>query len=88
MAYWVDYGVNQSSLTVNTDWSWRFPLSLQIIFSLLTILLSLFLPDSPRALVRQGRIEDARDVIDMLSLEEDPVKRAQTTVRCPIYQSI
>lgn len=33
-------------------------------------------------------MEDARDVIDMLSLEEDPIKRAQTAVRYFIYYSI
>ncbi|OQE32016.1 hypothetical protein PENSTE_c001G04509 [Penicillium steckii] len=75
VAYWVDYGVNQSSLTVNTDWSWRFPLSLQVVFSILTIIMAFFLPDSPRALVKQGRMGEARDVIDMLSLESDAETR-------------
>ncbi|OKL58146.1 hypothetical protein UA08_06448 [Talaromyces atroroseus] len=79
IAYWVDYGVNESSLTGNTDWSWRFPLSLQVVFSAATIIFSFFLPDSPRALVRKGKVDEARDVIDMLSLEIDPVKRAEAT---------
>lgn len=84
-------------MTGNTDWSWRFPLSLQVVSASLTILLSSFLPgkdsenperkllliksqDSPRALVKQNRMEEARDVIDMLSLEPDPVKRENATV--------
>ncbi|KAI0479387.1 general substrate transporter [Xylariaceae sp. FL0804] len=79
IAYWVDYGVNQSSLTSSTGWSWRFPLALQIVFALVTIFLSFFLPESPRALIRLGRIDEARDVIDMLSLVEDPVLRAEET---------
>ncbi|KAJ5281735.1 hypothetical protein N7478_007107 [Penicillium angulare] len=79
LAYWVDFGLNESSLTGNTDWSWRFPLSLQVLFSALTIFLASFIPDSPRALVKQGRIEEARDVIDMLSLEADPSKREDAT---------
>ena len=37
--------------------------------------------DSPRALVKQGRMEEARDVIDMLSLEGDADKREDSTVR-------
>ncbi|KAJ5113189.1 hypothetical protein N7456_001723 [Penicillium angulare] len=79
LAYWVDFGLNESSLTGNTDWSWRFPLSLQVLFSALTIFLASFIPDSPRALVKQGRMEEARDVIDMLSLEADASKREDAT---------
>lgn len=39
--------------------------------------------DSPRALVKQGRMDEARDVIDMLSLESDPAKRSEETVCFP-----
>lgn len=88
-------------MTVNTDWSWRLPLALQVVFAGITILLAFFLPgelqiletenivswadcrnisDSPRALIKQGRIEEARDVIDMLSTEEDPITRSEVTV--------
>jgi hypothetical protein len=56
IAYWVDYGLNQSSLTVNNDWSWRFPLSLQVVFAVITILLSFFLPGKS-ALVRYGIVK-------------------------------
>ncbi len=38
------------------------------------------LEDSPRALIRQGRMEEARDVMDMLSTVEDPVERSELTV--------
>lgn len=79
IAYWVDYAVNRSSATVNSGWSWRFPLALQIIFAASTIFLSFFLPDSPRALIKQGRMNEARDVIDMLSIIEDPVRRSEAT---------
>lgn len=37
--------------------------------------------ESPRVLIRKGDVAAATDVVDMLSLEEDPVKRAQETVR-------
>jgi hypothetical protein len=89
-------------VTVNTDWSWRFPLALQVLFAAVTILLSFFLPggyfffdlkyelfrcadygnisDSPRALIKQGHIEQARDVVDMLSTVEDPITRSEQTV--------
>jgi sugar porter (SP) family MFS transporter len=71
--------VNASSATVNTDWSWRFPLALQIVFAASTIILSLYLPDSPRVLIHQGRIDEARDVVDMLSVIEDPTRRTAAT---------
>ncbi|EIW72337.1 hypothetical protein TREMEDRAFT_21790, partial [Tremella mesenterica DSM 1558] len=81
IAYWVDYGVNKSSATANNDWSWRFPLSLQIVFAAMTVILALFLPDSPRALIKKGRIAEARDVVDMLSTEADPIEREEYTNR-------
>lgn len=37
--------------------------------------------ESPRVLIRNGKMTEASDVVDMLSLEEDPVARAETTVR-------
>lgn len=79
IAYWVDYAVNQSPQTGSTDWSWRFPLALQAIFAVSTIILCFFLPDSPRALIKMGRMDDARDVLDMLCLEIDPEKRVEET---------
>ncbi|CAK7197847.1 hypothetical protein SEUCBS139899_000497 [Sporothrix eucalyptigena] len=79
IAYWVDYAVNQSAATVDTDWSWRFPLALQVFFAALTIVLSFFLPDSPRSLIKMGHISEARDVVDMLSLEPDEAKRNENT---------
>ena len=38
-------------------------------------------PESPRVLVRNGKVAEASEVIDMLSLEEDPTARAMATVR-------
>lgn len=36
--------------------------------------------ESPRILIRNGKKSEASDVIDMLSLEDDQVSRAETTV--------
>ncbi|PSR79063.1 general substrate transporter [Coniella lustricola] len=79
LAYWVDYGMSESSVTGNTDWAWRFPLALQCVFSVITIFLCFFLPDSPRALIKMGCLNEARDVLDMLSLEAEATKRAEDT---------
>lgn len=43
-AYWVDYGMS----FVDSQAQFRFPLALQCLFALLTILLISFLPESPR----------------------------------------
>lgn len=37
--------------------------------------------ESPRVLVRNGKLAQASDVVDMLSLEQDPAKRTEETVR-------
>ena len=91
LAYWMDYGLTTSATTGNTDWAWRFPLSVQVILALLAIFLCFWLPgespsrilfsfdscvDSPRVLIKRGRPEEARDVIDMLSATADPAQRA------------
>lgn len=37
--------------------------------------------ESPRVLIRNGRVAEASNVVDMLSLEEDAATRAEETVR-------
>jgi hypothetical protein len=36
--------------------------------------------ESPRVLIRSGKMAEASDVVDMLSLKEDPDARAMETV--------
>lgn len=43
-AYWVDYGMS----FVDSEAQFRFPLAFQCLFALVTILLMVFLPESPR----------------------------------------
>ncbi|OJJ45852.1 hypothetical protein ASPZODRAFT_98807 [Penicilliopsis zonata CBS 506.65] len=60
MVYWVEYAcVKTQSLT----FAWRFPLALQTIFLLFILVASSFYPESPRHLVRTGRIEEARQIL-------------------------
>ncbi|ORX35622.1 sugar transporter [Kockovaella imperatae] len=65
-AYWVDYGFS----FVQNPSQFRAPLALQIIFALVTILLIQFLPESPRWLLKHGRADQAKDVLDRLSVLE------------------
>lgn len=71
MAYWVDYGFS----FVKSDAQFRVPLALQMVFALATIALVLVLPESPRWLLKKGRDEQARAVLDQLSMHTDDVQR-------------
>jgi len=46
--------------------SWRFPLAMGIFWSLIVILTTPLLPESPRWLLKKGRTEDARQALSAL----------------------
>lgn len=69
-AYWVDYGFS----FVKSQAQFRVPLALQMAFALATIALVIFLPESPRWLMKKGREEQARAVLDQLSLYPDDTR--------------
>jgi sugar porter (SP) family MFS transporter len=55
--------------------SWRFPLAVPILFALIILAALPFMPDSPRWLVKMGRIEEARAVLAVLedAPEDSPI---------------
>lgn len=59
IAYWVDYGLSFAAGSVQ----WRFPIMFQSFFAIIVVALALFLPESPRWLIRMGRDEKAQEVI-------------------------
>lgn len=63
IAYWIDYGASYGP----DDLTWRFPISFQIIFGLILIIGTWFLPESPRWLLTRDRHEDGINVIAALS---------------------
>ncbi|KAI9367005.1 general substrate transporter [Aspergillus egyptiacus] len=62
IAYWVDYGFYFLTGSVR----WRFPLMFQSFFTIVVMFGLLYLPDSPRWLIMQGRHTEARDVMARL----------------------
>lgn len=50
-AYWVDYGMSFE----DSKAQFRFPLALQCLFALCTVVLIIFLPESPRWVSEQFR---------------------------------
>ena len=58
--YWTEYACLK---TQSLAFSWRFPLALQVIFLLFILLVTPFYPESPRHLIRMGRVDEARDIL-------------------------
>ncbi|KAJ5131781.1 hypothetical protein N7448_005939 [Penicillium atrosanguineum] len=62
IASWVNFGMFHTTGSV----SWRFPIALQLVFIIILLSLTPFLPESPRYLVKKGRIEEALAVMARL----------------------
>ncbi|KAL5349916.1 hypothetical protein ACLOAV_004950 [Pseudogymnoascus australis] len=79
IAYWTDYGSAKSSMD---DFTWRFPISFQIVFGLVLGIGAYFLPESPRWLLSRDRHEEGLSVIAALyNLPEDhPNTQLQKTI--------
>jgi sugar porter (SP) family MFS transporter len=62
IAYWLDFGLS----FVNSSIQWRFPIAFQIIFALLLFFLMWGMPESPRWLVGQNRLDEAAQILAAL----------------------
>lgn len=62
IAYWIDYGASYGP----DNLTWRFPIAFQIVFGIILIVGTLFLPESPRWLLSKERYEQGVDVIAAL----------------------
>lgn len=59
MVYWAAYGAQRSTLPLG-NWQWRMPLFIQIPLPIFIITTMFFVPESPRWLVENDRVEEAR----------------------------
>ncbi|KAH8799045.1 general substrate transporter [Xylogone sp. PMI_703] len=57
---WLTYGTIRQ---YQSDWSWRIPSLLQAGFPLVQLVFSVFLPESPRWLMANGKTEEARFIL-------------------------
>ena len=63
LSEWLSFGL---SFATKESGNWRGTIVFPVIFSLLAIPVVLMMPESPRWLVRKGRLEDARHVLEAL----------------------
>lgn len=68
LAYWINYGVYFQ----NSDFQWRFPLLFQCIFAVYIIALTVFLPDTPRWLMKHDGTADRGLVVLSRLRDLDP----------------
>ncbi|GAA6033151.1 hypothetical protein JCM8097_002970 [Rhodosporidiobolus ruineniae] len=63
IAYWIDFGLSY----VRSDVNWRFPIAFQVVFALLLIFGVMYLPESPRWLMHEGKHVAAQQVVAALA---------------------
>ena len=62
IALWIDFGFYY----VTSSASWRVPLVLQVVLSVMVMSFIFTLPESPRWLIKKGRLEEARHILSAL----------------------
>lgn len=72
IAAWITYGTFKMT---GSSWSWRIPSVLQCFFSLIQAILSLFVPESPRWLIYNGRSQAALKILAKYHGNGDPDDR-------------
>lgn len=73
IAYWINYacGLHREELG---EWDWRMVVIFQIMVPIIVIVLLPFQPESPRWLIKKGRIDDARAALRRIRDTEEEVE--------------
>ncbi|KAJ3820636.1 general substrate transporter [Lentinula raphanica] len=70
VAYWLEFGLGFVG-DGRSQVRWRFPIAFQIIPVIMFMISLIWMPESPRYLVKIGRIEEAKDVLHRLRATDD-----------------
>lgn len=81
----ISSGVTYGTRNMQSNWSWRIPLIIQIIPTILCFSAIMFAPESPRWLVMHGKADEAKEIFYIL--EGDNAERADELVE-EVLQSI
>lgn len=76
LAGWIDLGFSFTSGSVQ----WRFPLAFSSVLAILTVLFAGFFPESPRWLLKKGRVEEARAILAVLEDTEPTGAEVQADI--------
>lgn len=69
--YWMEYWCTK---TRSAAFAWRFPVGFQIVFLLIVLAAAPFYPESPRHLAKQGKLEEARNLLWRCRANQDAAK--------------
>ncbi|KAI0651511.1 general substrate transporter [Trametes meyenii] len=67
---WLEYGLNFVAGT--PEWTWRLPLAVQALPSILVLMFVWFIPETPRWYIGQGRTDKAHEILTRYHGDGDP----------------
>ncbi|KAI9689541.1 MAG: hypothetical protein M1822_010192 [Bathelium mastoideum] len=71
LVYWMEYGCTR---TQSEAFSWRLPLGFQAVFILFLMVAVPFYPESPRHLAKQGKLDEAREILTQCRIKPEAEK--------------
>ncbi|KAF9889534.1 hypothetical protein FE257_007244 [Aspergillus nanangensis] len=75
---WLDFGFY---FVTGNSVSWRFPLAFQVLMSIMVMFFITVFPESPRWLVKKGRVDEARTILAALADLDDDAEEISLALR-------